>query len=157
MFKSVLCVLFIFPFITHFHIAIAKKADNNFVLSSVIHKKTVRSYPLTENFLSKMEKIKKEMVGLFLELEVQDTRYDNIIEKMIISVSSFQQLRSILIKNNLTPRDFVIGFITLQETLAAVTYLKYNKAFSYKKNIVSLSNLMFGKKHIDRISAILSH
>ncbi|WP_375625527.1 hypothetical protein [Bartonella sp. MU37NMGALS] len=98
-----------------------KETDNQFDFPYFIE-----NYPLTEDFLLKMEQIVKE--------------YENLPPELI----------NILKNNNITPKDFHLGCNAIVITLGT---LAWNLEFD-KKNGVFLSNLEFGKKHMDRISIV---
>lgn len=151
MLKFTLCFLFLFPFISYAQEA-KEKTDNNFFTSPVI-----ANYSLTEDFLLKLEKIGEECKNLSPEQEITDTQndvisHDDTIEGYITSISRKSKLMRILKENNLTPKDFVVGLLTLQTTLIMLTNEEYP---SEKQNIISSSNLEFGKKHMYRIIKVL--
>ncbi|WP_336287598.1 MULTISPECIES: hypothetical protein [unclassified Bartonella] len=157
MFKLTLRLFFSFLFVIYVQLTTAKETNDNFVLSPISNQNIIANYPLTENLLSKIEQIQKEIENLPSALEIPNTGNDNSIEGLIASVSSQSKLSNILRKNNLTPKDYVIGLMTLQATLAAIIALEDKKIFSDEKNIVSPNNLKFGQKNINRIRAILDH
>ncbi|WP_142416607.1 hypothetical protein [Bartonella massiliensis] len=151
MFKFVLCFLFLFSFASH---AQEKKQemDNPSLISSL-----VANYPLTEDLLLKLEKIEKECEKLPSELKKANTKRNpttnnDHVEGYIAYISSKPGLVNILIKNNLTPKDFVISHLALKTTLNVLT----NEEISlHEQNIVPLSNIEFAKEHMYRIIKIL--
>ncbi|WP_455481973.1 hypothetical protein V4P56_05880 [Bartonella sp. B35(2025)] len=156
MFKFILRGLLVSSLVTYVKIAVAEKTDNHFFPSSIINPKIVGHYPLTESFLLKMEQIEQEIVKLPPKQRARNIRDDNkSIEERIASVSDFPQLSNILKKHNITPRDYVLGLMAFQEVLYAVMSLKIKKYSLHKNNTVSLSNLEFGQKYIDRIYIVL--
>ncbi|WP_332059963.1 hypothetical protein [Bartonella sp. CB74] len=157
MFKLALRFFFLFLFVIYVQLTTAKETNNNFVLSPTSNQNIIANYPLTENLLSKIEKIQKEIENLPSALEAPDTGNDNSIEGLIAFVSNQSKLSNILKENNLTPKDYVIGLMTLQATLAAIIALEDKKFFFDEKNIVSPNNLKFGQKNINRIRAILDN
>ncbi|WP_375619183.1 MULTISPECIES: hypothetical protein [unclassified Bartonella] len=96
----------------------AKGTDNQFVLSPRSNQNIVANYPLTEDFLSKREQLKREIEDLLPEPGASNTRNDNSIEGLTASISAILKLMDLLRKHNLSPKDQVIGLIALQATLA---------------------------------------
>lgn len=97
MFKFVLRLLFLFP-LTYVQITMANGTDNKFFLSSSSNPNIVTNYPLTEDFLSKIEQIKKETEDLPPEPEAPNTGNDNSIEGLIASISARPKLTDLLRK-----------------------------------------------------------
>ncbi|WP_409362180.1 hypothetical protein ACRPOS_008545 [Bartonella heixiaziensis] len=157
MFKLVLCLLFLFPFLTYVQITMANGTDNQFVFSPISNPNIVANYPLTEDLLSKIEHLKKEIEDLPPEPEASNTGNDNSIEGLIASISARPKLMDLLRKHNLSPKDYVIGLIALQATLAAIIAFEDKEILFNEKNTISLDNLNFGQKYIDRIRAILDN
>ncbi|WP_345114064.1 hypothetical protein [Bartonella jaculi] len=157
MLKFVLRLFLFFLFIAYAQITMAKGTDNQFILSPIGNPNTVANYPLTEDFLSKIEQLKKEIEDLPPEPEASNTGNDNSIEELIASISNQQKIMDLLRKNNLTPKDYVIGLMALQATLAAIIALEDKEILFSGKNTISLDNLKFGQKYIDRIRAILDN
>ncbi|AQX20554.1 hypothetical protein BWD162_014670 [Bartonella sp. WD16.2] len=156
MLKFALYVFFIllFPFATYAQKTITNETDYHSVLIPILPSNIVTNYPLTEDFLVKMEQIKIEVAKLPIEPDAPGTGNDNSIEGLIASVSSRPKLAGVLEKNNITPKDYVIGFMALQATLAVISALEDNDNFD-EKITLSQSNLEFGQKHINRIRALL--
>lgn len=137
----------------------AKETDNQFDFPYVI-----ANYTLTEDFLLKMEQIEKDCKNLPPESETSnknhDKNYDSRLEKIIASISHKSKLMAVLRKNNITPRDFVIGNLAIQTTLIMLLNKPSSEDFkreglsSLEKNPVFLSNLEFGKKHLYRIMSV---
>ncbi|ABM44800.1 hypothetical protein BARBAKC583_0015 [Bartonella bacilliformis KC583] len=159
MLKITLHVFFIllFPFATYAQETIKNEPDGHFILTPTNNPKIVANYPLTENFLEKMEKAKQKIINLPPELQTSHTENDHSIEGLIAFVSSRPHLKEILDNNGLTPKDYVIGFIALQATLIAVTALEDTDAFFDETTTVFQDNLKFGQKHINRIRAFLDY
>nr|WP_144751825.1 hypothetical protein [Bartonella saheliensis] len=151
MFRFVLCFLFLFSFVLYAQ-EIKKETDNHSSLSPL-----VANYPLTEDFLLKLEKIGKECDNLSPEpetakIENDPPTHDECIEGYIAYISRKPKLVNILRKNDLTLKDFVVGHLALQATLNILT----NEEISaHKQNIIPLSNIEFAKKNMYRIIKIL--
>ncbi|GAA5096477.1 hypothetical protein [Bartonella acomydis] len=145
MLRFALYFLFLFSFALH-----AQETDNHFSLSPL-----VANYPLTKEFLLKLETIAKECKNLPPEtakIENNPTIHNEHIEKYIAYISRKPGLVNILRENNLTPKDFVVGHLALQATLNVLT----SKETSFhEQNTVSSSNIEFAKKHMYRIIKIL--
>ncbi|ENN90139.1 hypothetical protein [Bartonella bovis] len=156
MLKFILYVLFILllPLSTYAQKTITNETDYHSILTPIPSSNIVANYPLTEDFLVKMEQIKTEVVNLPPEPDAPGTGNDNSIEGLIASVSGRPKLTSVLEKNNITPKDYVIGFMALQTTLAVVSALEDNDNFE-EKITLSKNNLEFGQKYINRIRALL--
>ncbi|WP_455479405.1 hypothetical protein V4B17_06900 [Bartonella sp. B23] len=158
MFKFVLRLFFLFLFVIHTQLIVAKEkeTDKQFEFPHII-----ANYTLTEDLLFKMEQITKEECensshkSRASDIEIE---HDNSIEGFIASISNQLKLMDILKKNNITPKDFAIGTFALQETLkmllAPLEVLKKEGTFFDEKNTVVSNNLEFGKKHMYRIFVI---
>ncbi|WP_273759081.1 hypothetical protein [Bartonella sp. ML70XJBT.G] len=153
MFKFSLCFLILFSFASYAQEN--KEITNKDSLTSPL----VVNYPLTEDFLLKLEKIGKECKNLPLESEIPDAKndivtHDDSIEGYIAYISHKTKLMNLLKENNITPRDFVVGHLALQATLIVLT--NEESSFS-KKNIIPSSNIEFAKKHMYRIIKVLQN
>lgn len=159
MLKFSLRLFFVFLFITHAQKAITKNTDDYFILApiNINNPNSVTNFPLTEDFLVKIEQIKKDLENLPSEPEAPNTGNDNSIEGLIASVSARPQLSSVLEKNNITPKDYVIGVTALQATLAAVSSIEYKDPFPNETAAISKNNLKFEQKYINRIRALLDN
>ncbi|MCZ2327923.1 hypothetical protein [Bartonella sp. F02] len=158
MLKFSLNLFFIFFFLlTSSHKGGANSTDNNFVSAPIKNLSIVENFPLTEDFLSKIEQIQKEIKNLPSESITPYAENDNSINGLVAYVSAQQKLSDILEKNNISPKDYVIGLMALQITLATVSALENEDYFFDKKTTLSQSNVEFGKKHISRIRTILDN
>ncbi|MBX4336003.1 hypothetical protein [Bartonella raoultii] len=152
MLRYILCFFLLFPFTSYAQEIREKETNNHFFISPL-----VASYSLTEDFLLKLEKIGKECENSSPTPETTDIKNnviidDTNIEEYIIYISNKPKFVNILRENSLTPKEFVIGLLALQTTLVILT----NENPSLKKqNIISSSNLEFGKKHMYRIIKVL--
>ncbi|WP_244427277.1 hypothetical protein [Bartonella rattimassiliensis] len=143
MFKLALCLLFLVPFVSY---AQEKKQETD--RASLISLLT-KNYLLTENFLLKLEKIERECKNLLTEIENDSFTYDSSIfssiENYTTYISSKPKFMNILKENNLTPKDFAAGTLTLEGILMLLVFT-YEKEYSSEKNIIFLKNLEFVKK-----------
>ncbi|WP_375683432.1 hypothetical protein [Bartonella sp. AP3QHHD] len=82
-----------------------KETDNSSLIAPLI-----ANYPLTEDFLLKLEKIEKECKNLLPETKNNLITYDSSIHSSIENyttyISSKPKLVNILKENNITPKDF---------------------------------------------------
>ncbi|WP_208432374.1 hypothetical protein [Bartonella taylorii] len=157
MLKPVLRLFPLFLFVIHTQTAMAKEKDNKFDFPQII-----ANYILTEDFLLKMEQIKKEECeNLPPESKVSNIPFYSSIEEITAYISDQPKLMDILKNNNITPRDFAVGCNALQTTLIMLyenIYYENPKekdSLFHEKNTVFLSNLEFAKKHMYRMLVIL--
>ncbi|WP_208433670.1 hypothetical protein [Bartonella taylorii] len=162
MLKPVLCLFLLFLFVIHTQLAMTKEKDNKFNFPQII-----ANYILTEDFLLKMERIKKEECeNSPSESKISNTEkasdieieHDDSVEGFAASISNQPKLMNILRKNNITPKDFAIGTRALQATLTILTFpeLLEKEGLSFdEKNTVVSDNLEFAKKHMYRMLVIL--
>ncbi|WP_375641259.1 MULTISPECIES: hypothetical protein [unclassified Bartonella] len=151
MFKFLVCFFFIFPFASYAQENKQEIDDPSFIPPFIAN------YPLTEDLLLKMEKIKAECKKLPSEPEQTNTKsdlstYDDNIEKYAAYISNNPKLVNILKENNLTPKDFVVAHLALQATLYVLTD---EEKSTYEKNVLPSSNIEFAKEHMYRIIKIL--
>ncbi|EJF85398.1 hypothetical protein [Bartonella rattimassiliensis] len=151
MFKLALCLLFLVPFVSY---AQEKKQETD--RASLISLLT-KNYLLTENFLLKLEKIERECKNLLTEIENDSFTYDSSIfssiENYTTYISSKPKFMNILKENNLTPKDFAAGTLTLEGILMLLVFT-YEKEYSSEKNIIFLKNLEFVKKHFYKVTTL---
>ncbi|WP_375617445.1 MULTISPECIES: hypothetical protein [unclassified Bartonella] len=151
MFKLLLCFFFIFPFASYAQEKKQEIDDLSFIPTFIAN------YPLTEDLLLKLEKIKIECKNLSSEPEQTNKKsdfnnYNDNIEKYAAYISNNPKLVNILKENNITPKEFVIAHLALQATLYVLT----NEGNStYEKNFLPPSNIEFAKEHMYRIIKIL--
>ncbi|WP_142416608.1 hypothetical protein [Bartonella massiliensis] len=154
MFRLVLCSLLLFPFLSYAQ-EIKQETDNPSLTLPLI-----ANYPLTEDFLLKLEKVEKECKILLPEIKNNPINYDSSthssIENYTAHIFNKPKLMDILEKNNLKPRDFATGNLALIEISMLLTFVP-EKEYSYEKNIIFLNNLEFVKKHFYKITTILGN
>ncbi|WP_375679503.1 hypothetical protein [Bartonella sp. AP7XZML] len=127
-----------------------KETDNSSLIAPLI-----ANYPLTEDFLLKLEKIEKECKNLLPEknnLITYDSSIHSSIENYTTYISSKPKLVNILKENNITPKDFVVSHLALQATLYVLTDEENS---TYEKNSLPARNIEFSKEHMYRIIKIL--
>ncbi|WP_375612764.1 MULTISPECIES: hypothetical protein [unclassified Bartonella] len=151
MFKLLLCFFFIFPFVSYAQEKKQEIDDPSFIPPFIAN------YPLTEDILLKLEKIKAECRNLSSEPEQKNTKsdlstYDDNIEKDASYIFNNPKLVNILKENNITPKDFVVAHLALQATLYVLTDEENS---TYEKNSLPARNIEFAKEHMYRIIKIL--
>ncbi|WP_375678865.1 MULTISPECIES: hypothetical protein [unclassified Bartonella] len=127
-----------------------KETDNSSLIAPLI-----ANYPLTEDFLLKLERIEKECKNLLPEknnLITYDSSIHSSIENYTTYISSKPKLVNILKENNITPKDFVVSHLALQATLYVLTDEENS---TYEKNSLPARNIEFSKEHMYRIIKIL--
>lgn len=129
--------------------------QNEFYLSPTGNPKIVAEYPLKEEFLSKMENVQKEMADASIRLSEAETGNDGSIDGLVKTLSKDQRVMAILNKNALEPKDYVVGYLALQASLAAASSLDDQDAIFDDSTTVSKENLEFGKQYADRIRKLL--
>ncbi|WP_455466073.1 hypothetical protein [Bartonella sp. B39] len=157
MFKFVSRLFLLFLFVMHTRLTIANEKETNkkFEFPHVI-----ANYALTEDFLLKMEQItKKECENLSQDSKASNIPFSSNIKEFAASISDQPKLMNILKNNDITPRDFAVGYNALETTLLIILYENSEKedTFFDKKNTVVLDNLEFGKKHMYRIWTAVSN
>ncbi|WP_455479404.1 hypothetical protein V4B17_06895 [Bartonella sp. B23] len=155
MFRFVLRLFFLFLFVIHTQLIVAKEkeTDKQFEFPHII-----ANYTLTEDLLFKMEQItKEECENLSHESETSNISFSSSIEEFVSSVSNQPKLMSILKGNNITPRDFAVGYNALEATLLIILHTnpEEENTFFDEKNTIALDNLKFGKKHMYRIWTVV--
>ncbi|MHC5306075.1 hypothetical protein [Bartonella sp. LJL80] len=131
----------------------AKK--DSFFLAPVTNPAIVATYPLTEDFLSKMEAVQTDMAEKSMTLTAADTGNDGSIDGLVDAISKNQSIVAILKKHALEPKDYVVGYMALQASLAAAASLDDKDAIFDESTTVSKENLEFGQKNADRIRVFL--
>ena len=78
------------------------------------------------------------------------------IKRFVIkTISKDERVMNILKKNELEPKDYVVGYLALQASLAAASSLEDQDAIFDDSTTVSKENLEFGKQFADRIRKVL--
>ncbi|WP_375665088.1 hypothetical protein [Bartonella sp. TT121SHDZB] len=118
----------------------------------------IANYPLTEDFLLKLEKIEKECKKLLPETKNHLITYDSSIHSSIENyttyISNKPKLVNILKENNITPKDFAAGTLALKEISTLLIFVP-EKEYSTEKNTIFLNNLEFVKKHFYKATILL--
>ena len=136
----------------------ASKQDNKqneFYLSPTGNPKIVAEYPLNEEFLVKMENVQKELSDASIKLSQSETGNDASVDGLVKTISKNERIMNILKKNTLEPKDYVLGYLALQASLAAASSLDDQDALFDDSATVSKENLEFGKQFADRIRKLL--
>ena len=129
--------------------------QNEFYLSPTGNPKVVAEYPLNEEFLVKMENVQKELSDTSIKLSQSETGNDASVDGLVKTISKNERIMNILKKNTLEPKDYVLGYLALQASLAAASSLDDQDALFDDSATVSKENLEFGKQFADRIRKLL--
>lgn len=133
-----------------------KGDDTSFALTREENAKEVATYPLTEDFLNRMEKVRSEFQALPLEANPPGTGDDDTsIDGMTKAISGRPELMGLLQKYSISAHDYVVGSMALSAALSAAS-AQGEEQFFDESLAVSEGNLAFGHKYIDRIRAVLS-
>jgi len=102
-----------------------------------------------------MENVQKEMSESTIRLSESETGNDGSIDGLVKTISKDERVMNILKKNELEPKDYVVGYLALQASLAAASSLEDQDAIFDDSTTVSKENLEFGKQFADRIRKVL--
>lgn len=149
------CFLLVLPISAFAQATTKQDSKNEFYLSPTGNPKIVAEYPLTEEFLGKMENIQKEMSEASITLSEAETGNDGSIDGLVTTISKNHRVMTILQKNALEPKDYIVGYLALQASLAAASSLDDKDAIFDDSTTVSKENLEFGKQYADRIRKLL--
>ncbi|UXN02923.1 MULTISPECIES: hypothetical protein [unclassified Bartonella] len=133
-----------------------KGDDTSFALIREENAKEVATYPLNEDFLSRMEKVRTEFQALPLESNPPGTGDDDTsIDGMTQAISGRPELMTLLRKYSISAHDYVVGSMALSAALSAASAQGEEQFFDESLS-VSENNLNFGRRYIDRIRAVLA-
>lgn len=149
------CLLFVPVFAFAEDTAKQNDKQTEFYLSPTGNPKIVAEYPLKEEFLTKMENIQKEMSDASIRLSEAETGNDGSIDGLVKTISKNQKVMAILKKNGVEPKDYVVGYMALQASLAAASSLDDQDAIFDDSTTVSKENLEFGKQYTVRLRKLL--
>lgn len=128
---------------------------DEFYLSPTSNPEIVATFPLNEEFLLKMEAVHKDMAEASITLSEAETGNDSSIDGLVTTISKNDKITEILNKHTLEPKNYVIGYLALQASLAAASSLEDKDAIFDDSTTVSKENLEFGKQFADRIRKLL--
>jgi len=139
-------------------LSVAAAAGQSRKMQGNTDQKELYNYVLT---MDKVQKLGSATSGLS-ELGAHHPELYNSGETLDQVTQRFQKYPDVMAtlnQNGLTPREYVVGTITLVQTDMAVNF---KKAGTYKEyppdllKVVSLENLAFVEKHYDEVSKALS-
>lgn len=116
----------------------------------------IGAYPLSEALLSRVEKIHAEILNL-PDPEEEDDSDDDIrggVDILIKAMEKRPDIMSILGRNLIGARDYIIATQALANALAAASGAAEGQVFGESSQISS-ANLAFGKKYAGRIRKLL--
>jgi len=126
--------------------------NSNYTIAKAIDAKLIANFPLDENFLTKIENVRKDMANLPIEEEVADGDNDITIRGLTKAVEARPRLIAILEKHQMTANDYVIGAMALANVLAAL--IEEDASDLTVEHKISIDNMAFGKKYLARIRAL---
>lgn len=138
----IIIVIFFLPNVSQAH---------SFSLSPLSYSATITNFPLTEQFLSKMEHIHSQLATLPPDQDPEGTGNDNSIEGLTKAISGRPHLMALLTSQQLDAKTYVVGTMALQAALAAASAADDEDALFDEPHSVSKQNLAFAKAFIDRI------
>ncbi len=115
----------------------------------------INNFKLTEDFLTHMEKIQEQLGSMELsatEDEGQDAAPS--IDKMVASIEARPQVVEVLKAQNISPRDYIVGYFALMSSLAAADAEDEPQLVDELKDI-NPQHLAFGKKYSERIRVLI--
>ncbi|UWF58755.1 hypothetical protein [Brucella sp. 2716] len=115
----------------------------------------INNFKLTEDFLARMEKIQEQLGSMELsatEDEGQDAAPS--IDKMVASIEARPQVVDVLKTQNISPRDYIVGYFALMSSLAAADAEDEPQLVDELKDI-NPQHLAFGKKYSERIRVLI--
>jgi len=129
-----------------------EKTISSYTIVRALDAKLVANFPLDEDFLLKIENIRRDIANLPIEEENADADNDITIKGLTRAVETHPNLMALLEKHHMTASDYVVGAMALSSVLTALAEEDVTE-FDETSN-VSPANLAFGKRHLERIRAL---
>ncbi len=115
----------------------------------------VNNFKLTEDFLSRMEKIQEQLSTMELSAtEEEGSDATPSFDKMVASIEARPQVVEVLKAQNITPQDYVVGYFALMSSLAAADAEGEPQLVDELKDI-NPEHLAFGKEYSERIRVLI--
>ena len=115
----------------------------------------VNNFKLTEDFLSRMEKIQEQLSDMELSAtEEEGSDPAPSFDSMVSSIEARPQVVEVLKAQNITPRDYIIGYFALMSSLAAADAEDEPQLVDELKDI-NPEHLTFGKQYSERIRDLI--
>lgn len=115
----------------------------------------VNAFPLTEDFLSKMEKAQIELSKLETSaLSEEDQSIDPTLDSMTADIHTKPEVMAVLNRTGIEPRAYIVGYFALMSSLAAAEAENEPQMIDELKDI-NPQHLVFGKQYRDRIQQLL--
>ncbi len=115
----------------------------------------INNFKLTEDLLSRMEKIHTKLEDMQLSPtaeEGQDAQPS--FESMLKSLSSRPQVVEVIKAENIEPRDYLLAYFAMMSALAAADAEEEDQLIDEVKNI-NPEHVEFGKQYGDRIRELI--
>jgi len=131
---------------------------SDYEISKALETQEIANFPLTEAFLSKMEKIQAELVELPIEGEENATGDDLTVSGLTRAIEARPRVLAILAHHDMAVRDYVLGSMALSNALLAAVMAESGQEdetlFFDEPIIISPENMNFGRAYADRIRAL---
>ncbi|MFC4626490.1 hypothetical protein ACFO1V_14975 [Daeguia caeni] len=115
----------------------------------------VNNFKLTDAFLAKLENIHKKLATMQLSATEEEGRDPNpSFDQMVASIQARPQVMEILNAEGVKPRDYIIGYFALMNSLAAADAAEEEQLVDELRDI-NPAHLEFGKKHSERIRELI--
>ncbi len=115
----------------------------------------VNSFPLTEEFLAKMEKIHPQLVELEVTATQEESKIvDPSIASMIQSLESRPVVVEILKKEDINARDYILGYMAVLNSLGAAEAEDEEQMIDETQHI-NPEHIAFGKRYAERIREMI--
>ena len=115
----------------------------------------VNNFKLTEDFLTRMEKIQEQLSDMELSAtEEEGSDPAPSFDSMVASIEARPQVVEVLKAQNITPRDYIIGYFALMSSLAAADAEDEPQLVDELKDI-NPEHLAFGKQYSERIHDLI--
>lgn len=120
--------------------------------------KELYNYVLTMDKLQKMASATKDLEALAKQHpELKDTGSANTLSETVAKIQKYPEAVAVIKKNGLTPREYMVGFMTLVQASMAVGFKKSGTYKEYPPKmlqLVSKQNLDFVEQHWDEIQKL---
>jgi len=131
---------------------------SDYEITKALETQDIANFPLTEAFLSKMEKIQAELVELPIEGEADASGDDLTISGLQQAIKARPLVMAVLDRHDMAVGDYVLGSMALSNALLAAVASESGQEeetlFFDEPVIVSPENLAFGRAYADRIRAL---
>ncbi|GAB1580206.1 hypothetical protein [Phyllobacterium phragmitis] len=116
----------------------------------------VNAFPLTEDFLARMEAIQTELQALNLTGQEEDTNAGEpvTLDSLTAGVEAKPDVMAVLTKHQVKPRDYIVGYFALMSSLAAAEAENEPQLID-ELGDVNPEHLAFGREYKARIQQLI--